>query len=280
MQDSFVLQQQRRTYGPPMPTRGIMAEFFSRFIIPTFAGFKHVTWLVSTGSTMAVSADLLLTVTLIHLLRRSRTGMKSTDSMLEVMILYSINTGLLTGILNLLSLFFAFICPGDLIYIGIGIPCVKLYANTLLAALNSRKSLKDKCAGLFVEVSPFGDGFGMTPEVPVSLGRDSERVSPRQLRMTLYAMNPSAATESVELEVSVKKDLVRDTAVEDNSRDLEGSDQNPLCVVSTHRLLCSVQRCNMPQNSTTQHKTIGRTSYYRGRGRRPRTEGSYEHIDQ
>ncbi len=62
----------------------------------------------------------------------------------------------------------------------------------LAISLNSRKFLKDKCSGSFVEVSLFGDGIGMTPQVPVSLGRDSERVSPRQLRMTLYAVRSSS----------------------------------------------------------------------------------------
>ncbi len=38
-------------------------------------------------------------------------------------------------------------------------------------------------------------------------------------------MNPSAATDSVELEVSVKKEIVRGTPVEDISRDLEGLSQ-------------------------------------------------------
>ncbi|KAI1783610.1 hypothetical protein LXA43DRAFT_1102370 [Ganoderma leucocontextum] len=104
------------------------------FIIPTFGGFKHVTWLVSTGSTMAVTSDVIITAMLIFALRRSRTGVKRTDSMLDVMIMYSINTGLLTGVFNLLSLLFAFIRPGDLIYIGFAIPGTKMYANTLMAA--------------------------------------------------------------------------------------------------------------------------------------------------
>ncbi|KAM5544696.1 hypothetical protein V8D89_001594 [Ganoderma adspersum] len=126
------------------------------FIIPTFGGFKHVTWLVSTGSTMAVTSDVIITTMLIFALRKSRTGVKRTDSMLDVMIMYSINTGLLTGVFNLLSLLFAFIRPGDLIYIGFGIPGTKMYANTLMAALNSRRSLAAKGSGVAYDSSPFG----------------------------------------------------------------------------------------------------------------------------
>ncbi|KAH9846319.1 hypothetical protein C2E23DRAFT_597098 [Lenzites betulinus] len=84
-------------------------------IIPTFAGFRSRTWLVSTGTT--------------------RTGIKCTDNMIDTLILYSVNTGLITGILNLFSLLFAYTHPADLIYIGFGIPGTKMYATTLLAAV-------------------------------------------------------------------------------------------------------------------------------------------------
>ncbi|KAI1785107.1 hypothetical protein LXA43DRAFT_1039677 [Ganoderma leucocontextum] len=126
------------------------------FIIPTFGGFTHVTWLVSTGSTMAVTSDVIITTMLIFALRRSRTGVKRTDSMLDVMIMYSINTGLLTGVFNLLSLLFAFIRPGNLIYIGFAVPGTKMYANTLMAAVNSRRSLAAKGSGMAYDTSPFG----------------------------------------------------------------------------------------------------------------------------
>ncbi|KAI0364401.1 hypothetical protein BV20DRAFT_862640 [Pilatotrama ljubarskyi] len=130
------------------------------FIIPTFQGFRKFTWLVSTGSTMAVTADVLLTIALIVVLQRSRTGLKRTDSMIDVMITYSVNTG---GLFNLLSLLFAFIRPGDLIYIGFGIPGVKLYATTLLAALNSRQSLASRGFGISCDTSPFGFAESAAP---------------------------------------------------------------------------------------------------------------------
>ncbi|PIL32221.1 hypothetical protein GSI_05466 [Ganoderma sinense ZZ0214-1] len=131
-----------------------IAATVEAFVIPTFKEYERATWLVSTGSTMAVSSDILITAMLITALRRSRTGIKRTDSMLDVMIMYSINTGLLTGIANLGSLLFAFIQPGTLIWAGVGIPGVKMYANTLMAALNSRRSLAAKGSGN--DISPFG----------------------------------------------------------------------------------------------------------------------------
>ncbi|TFK80431.1 hypothetical protein K466DRAFT_605339 [Polyporus arcularius HHB13444] len=95
---------------------------------------------------MAVTADPLLTGVFIHSLRRSRTGFKQTDSTIDVLVLYSINTGLITGYRELLlSLqrprISIRILPDDLIYAAVGVVGTKLYATTLLAALNSRQSL-------------------------------------------------------------------------------------------------------------------------------------------
>ncbi|OSD00606.1 hypothetical protein PYCCODRAFT_1437195 [Trametes coccinea BRFM310] len=76
------------------------------FIIPTFQQYEEFQWLVSAGSTMAVTADTLLTAVLIIVLHKSRTGIRRTDSMIDVMIMYAVNTGLLTGVFNLLSMLF------------------------------------------------------------------------------------------------------------------------------------------------------------------------------
>ncbi|KAI0357947.1 hypothetical protein OH77DRAFT_1519237 [Trametes cingulata] len=161
------------------------------FIIPTFEGFRKVTWLVSTGSTMAVTADVLLTIALIIVLHRSRTGLRRTDSMIDVMITYSVNTGLLTGIFNLLSLLFAFIRPGDLIYIGFGIPGVKLYATTLLAALNSRQSIASRGFGISCDTSPFGFAGSAVPP-STTLG---SRVHAPQLRAARAAEDSTSVIE-------------------------------------------------------------------------------------
>ncbi|KAI8970734.1 hypothetical protein BD414DRAFT_232546 [Trametes punicea] len=106
--------------------------------------FQHVSWLVSAIFGCAVLADVCLTGTLVTVLLRSRTGFRRTDSLIEVLIIYSINTGLLTSIFGLLCFIFAIILPGNLIYIGISIVGVKLYANSVLAVLNSRRSLSDR----------------------------------------------------------------------------------------------------------------------------------------
>ncbi|KAI0636240.1 hypothetical protein C8Q77DRAFT_1155943 [Trametes polyzona] len=106
--------------------------------------FPRFSWLVSGAYGCAVATDVLLTGALIRVLLRSRTGFKRTDSTLDMLIVYSINTGLLTRqayVTGLLVFVFALILPGNYIYAGISIVNAKLYANSVLAVLNSRRSL-------------------------------------------------------------------------------------------------------------------------------------------
>ncbi|PIL32207.1 hypothetical protein GSI_05452 [Ganoderma sinense ZZ0214-1] len=135
-----------------------------------FDDFVSTTWLLACGSGCAAGADIILTTVLIVALRKSRSGVKRTDSTVDVLVLYTITTGLITrrhnhavvvprsvytvfgyfsiyksGWLTVDLLEQLVIIPGEVgIYTSISIVATKLYANTLLAALNRRKSLKDR----------------------------------------------------------------------------------------------------------------------------------------
>ncbi|KAI1790583.1 hypothetical protein LXA43DRAFT_1146134 [Ganoderma leucocontextum] len=107
--------------------------------IDTASGFSGQfvanTWLIACASGLAVCADTIITTVLIIALRQNRSGIKSTDSLMDVLVLYTITTGLITS-LSMLSLFLVVtISPNDDgIYTAISVLVTKLYANTLLAA--------------------------------------------------------------------------------------------------------------------------------------------------
>ncbi|KAI0631714.1 hypothetical protein C8Q77DRAFT_1061482 [Trametes polyzona] len=113
-----------------------------RFLTPTLHNSSQA-WMNSAGVGMAVLSDTLLTAALTFSLHKSRTGIKRTDSTIDLLIMYAINTGGLANasITNLLSLIFAIVMPHNLIYAGIVIVATKLYANSMMAVLNSRRSL-------------------------------------------------------------------------------------------------------------------------------------------
>ncbi|KAL1940998.1 hypothetical protein VTO73DRAFT_7634 [Trametes versicolor] len=133
--------------------------------------FERFSWLVSVAYGFAVGSDIILTSALVLVLQRSRTGSKRSDTVLGILIKYTINTGLLTrcavrngsskrthspiSVVSIFAFVFTIILPGNLIYAGVSIVGAKLYANSVLAVVNSRKSIGDKFFDDFTtEVAP------------------------------------------------------------------------------------------------------------------------------
>ncbi|KAM5537812.1 hypothetical protein V8D89_008580 [Ganoderma adspersum] len=118
-------------------------------------------WMITTAVGIAIVADSILTVIITLSLHRSRTGIKCTDSLMDILILYTITTGLLTSAFMLGLFVLAILRPNDMIYVGLSLIVSKLYANTLLAALNTRQSLRDAAfnpSGVEIFGSTGGDG--------------------------------------------------------------------------------------------------------------------------
>ncbi|PIL32180.1 hypothetical protein GSI_05425 [Ganoderma sinense ZZ0214-1] len=65
------------------------------------------------------------------------------DSMIQTLVVYTINTGLVTSIVGMLAFIFGLIMPGNLVYFAMGIVVTKLYANSVLALLNTRRYLSN-----------------------------------------------------------------------------------------------------------------------------------------
>ncbi|KAI0739663.1 hypothetical protein C8Q80DRAFT_195226 [Daedaleopsis nitida] len=82
---------------------------------------------------MALAAILVLAGALTYSLHRSRTGFHKTDSVITVLMRYTVNTGLLIGIMTFLSLVLAIVLPDTQTSMAVDIVTTKIYANTLLA---------------------------------------------------------------------------------------------------------------------------------------------------
>ncbi|KAL1939526.1 hypothetical protein VTO73DRAFT_9837 [Trametes versicolor] len=167
----------------------------------------------------------------------SSTGAEpgARDSMIDLMIMYSVGTGtsvhqnntspaipyyrntlgLLTGIADILTTILAFIFPGNLIYLAAGVPALKLYGNTLLAALNSRQYIAS-CGDSNVasnEVSAFG--FALPPA-----GSVSDVYTPQLLR-SMRATNNTDAAAVIELKVFARAASPRNGRAAASAVDLE-----------------------------------------------------------
>ncbi|KAI0631856.1 hypothetical protein C8Q77DRAFT_1159589 [Trametes polyzona] len=152
------------------------AESVKAVKVVTIERFNNYKWIDCAAAACAVVSDGLTTIMLIVILRQSRTGFKQTDHILDRLILYTVNTGLLTTIFNILAVIFASVYRDKLIDAAIVIIDAKIYSNSLLAVLNNRRSLTSPCgtseAGIsvrgFAETSTENSSKGITTQATAS----------------------------------------------------------------------------------------------------------------
>ncbi|KAH7909060.1 hypothetical protein BJ138DRAFT_1181297 [Hygrophoropsis aurantiaca] len=128
----------------------------------TFSGFKaHFRWVFTLGLALSSLVDVLIALFLCVSLRRNRKASSSMDRVVNSVILYTLENGSLTSAATIVSMICWLAMPNNLIFMGLHFVISKLYANSLLATLNSRKQLqKDRAKrGLSGELPVAFPGF-------------------------------------------------------------------------------------------------------------------------
>ncbi|KAI0643499.1 hypothetical protein C8Q79DRAFT_184160 [Trametes meyenii] len=146
--------------------------------------FAHISWLVSIAYGLAAVTDVILTGALVFVLLRSRTFTRRSDSVIYTLIIYTINTGLLTSIMSVAAFIFALILPGNMIYAAFSVIGAKLCANSVLAVLNSRKAVRDRFVDDFTSIDIRTDlpSYSGQPHQNGGNMISMVRVSPAQVR--------------------------------------------------------------------------------------------------
>ncbi|KAI9057270.1 hypothetical protein FKP32DRAFT_1681644 [Trametes sanguinea] len=93
-------------------------------------------------SSVTAIADVLLSGTLVILLAMSRTGSAGANRLINKLVLYTINTGLLTSVFAVFALIAVILLPTTAIYVMFYYIGTRLYSVSLLATLNARASLR------------------------------------------------------------------------------------------------------------------------------------------
>ncbi|KAI0788213.1 hypothetical protein C8Q74DRAFT_666507 [Fomes fomentarius] len=110
--------------------------------LKTVEDWRGYTWLCSVAFGFVLATDIILTTMIIMFLRNNRTGLKSTETLLNKLILYAVNTGLLTSTLGLLALVFdALRLPNNMVFLAVSMSNIQTYVLSVLTVLNSRTSL-------------------------------------------------------------------------------------------------------------------------------------------
>ncbi|KAJ3733266.1 hypothetical protein DFJ43DRAFT_245918 [Lentinula guzmanii] len=116
------------------------------FISKTFVKFQESSTVKLAAATpfaiFAVLSDVLIAVSLCVLLHENRTGWGKTNTLITTLIVYAVNRCLLTSAVAITEVIVFILHPTSLWFLAIDFVIGKLYANSLLASLNSRHYLR------------------------------------------------------------------------------------------------------------------------------------------
>ncbi|KAF9002976.1 hypothetical protein BDQ17DRAFT_1542064 [Cyathus striatus] len=92
----------------------------------------------------AALCDIVITIMLVRTLDKQRSGIKSTNSMLNMLIINAVNRGMLTAFCAVLYIILFWSKPGTFYFFLGLILSSKLYMNSALATLNTRQHILQK----------------------------------------------------------------------------------------------------------------------------------------
>ncbi|RPD78424.1 hypothetical protein L226DRAFT_568067 [Lentinus tigrinus ALCF2SS1-7] len=150
-------------------------------------------------------SDIALTWRLVAHLRNSRTGFRSTDTLLNKLIHFSLNTGIITALLTLVSMILLVVSPLNFVYLPVTIILAPVHANIVLCALNSRRSLVDRGSegielrSFDLDVAPRQEGNSETIQFATPSGVVSS-VTPQDGEVS--AGGYAGATQSIRIQLA------------------------------------------------------------------------------
>ncbi|EKM52288.1 uncharacterized protein PHACADRAFT_260594 [Phanerochaete carnosa HHB-10118-sp] len=119
--------------------------------LKTLQDFQSIEALYNANLIMVAVADLTIAGRLTFLLASMKGNfIKRTDSLINIMLAYTINTGLITSLVSIASLIAHATMPYNYVFLAVFFPLSPLYVNALLASYNARYWLRSE--------SPPGDG--------------------------------------------------------------------------------------------------------------------------
>ncbi|KAI5116215.1 hypothetical protein M0805_006766 [Coniferiporia weirii] len=106
-----------------------------------FAELETIFDVTRTINVITMCSDVFIAGVLVYLLQNSRTGFKRSETMINRLVAFAVNTGLITSINAVISLVTGIALPTTFVYILFYLMLSRLYMNSMLATLNSRLNL-------------------------------------------------------------------------------------------------------------------------------------------
>ncbi|KAJ6465392.1 hypothetical protein C8R45DRAFT_1023022 [Mycena sanguinolenta] len=110
----------------------------------TYERLLRISHLTISINALSTATDVIITATLCFMLQQTRPASLETESMINRLILFTINTGLLTSLCAIAALVSLVVSPRTLIYASFYFCIGRLYSNALLASLNARAVIRGR----------------------------------------------------------------------------------------------------------------------------------------
>ncbi|KAJ7101317.1 hypothetical protein B0H15DRAFT_815656 [Mycena belliarum] len=118
---------------------GGIAQTILTLKIVHFTELPSTSWATNTQAALSLACDIFITGGLCWRLNTSRTGIQSTNDLLNFLIMTAINRGVLTMVTAALNMILFLSKPGTFYFMFALLLSGKLYMNSMLAMLNTRK---------------------------------------------------------------------------------------------------------------------------------------------
>ncbi|KAF8812941.1 hypothetical protein BYT27DRAFT_7182180 [Phlegmacium glaucopus] len=174
-----------------------METFILMFIKREFARLSEITLFSATPfAIFAVLSDVLIAGSLCVLLHGSRTGYRKTNTIISSLIVYAINRCLLTSVVAIVEVIVFSIMPKSLWFLAIDFVIGKLYANSLLATLNSRQSIRATSTSAINSTRMTDIAFVEPTESTATTGRPMQKADTRAIVIDVHAESTQRSNDS------------------------------------------------------------------------------------
>ncbi|KAJ7779322.1 hypothetical protein DFH07DRAFT_794694 [Mycena maculata] len=197
---------------------------------------KYPGWIFTTGLSLSAGVDILITGWLCYFLQKMRRRTASTimAQVVNTLTLYTLENGFLTCVTTTATLICWLAMPRNLVFLGLHFVIGKLYANSLLISLNTRKELRemrwnkpnwdpavpvltsDDFTIPYTRSYQYGEVTSLTMTTPASAYRPAFKVSSR---LSQSRMPQSPLEVSVQRTIQRSSDDLSDIIEEDRAYD-------------------------------------------------------------
>ncbi|KAI0310160.1 hypothetical protein OF83DRAFT_899213 [Amylostereum chailletii] len=115
---------------------------------------EHESWTLTLGLSLSLSLDIFIAFGMFFYLQHSRTGFGTMDRVIDLITIYSFQTGSITCVATIATLACWRGMSDNLVFFGLHFSITKLYASSLLITLNTRHSLRLRTGGRAPDAPP------------------------------------------------------------------------------------------------------------------------------